>query len=1668
MEITELIQDEEDDIENIEKIYKDINEDPDKDISGTSKLIEKALMDKNIHKKMTKNMIDFDTSDDNLMHDEQLKNIYKKNYITSQYIFKDDTIQTIKSKICCTIKNNPKFGKNVYILPSRQYLYCEYLYQKEIVPIMVGQKWIHRSELLKIDAIPNKNIYIYEELRGNLKILRDNIKRYGSKIRKEDDDNNILEDYEGYYTNNELCLYDIYNVVGFGYNVDHYAFKNINDVYRAVYFPKIWADDLKNIINYLNNKNNLEDSKILSVYNSINNDMIVENEVVKTVEDVKKTNEYKTIFKENYIIQSVIHLNTKIQNGKIDLFRIFNEFQVNNKYPFLQYQSIEGKPVFKYDENSINRYKQDINMHPLLTKWFENAPYGISFKIRIEKEEKVKFTQVNLSSTGRIDYKTVWKEEEKSTIDEVKKTYIYIKDLLRVLNNDNNKVKFIIPDDSEFRFAFINSIQNYRIPDKFVVNHNHLSDFSRYFFPYVTLQTDPRKRKSKLKKNVEEGKFGTYLKYKRISKYEIKSRLEQRILYFMRNYEFDNDSLALEISKQFSILESVALFEIKRVREKYPNLKKSRKVLKKLENLPKYKAPGISVDIQGRYKDKYKIRISGARNKMQLDRIINFINILIWLYIETYLYKKPYRQEIKNKLKQLTHIAQRRNKVSTYVLYETEKKTVKQMTRLDQRRLGFKPDKGHNQWTRSCQNSGKNKRRQQQQHTDLRKILKLGYKLNKKTGMYEKDVYIKVKNKRKKITIRAVKMPILDDTGNPTGEYVYYTCNPNDNGQHTHIGFLTRSRNPFGECMPCCFINDQYTSTKKEKKDFFMSCINPDRKSIVQQKKTMGEQLYILQDTNKIQEGRLSFLPNQLDIFFNHSLGKTRIIKYHYLTKAKYGYYFKYGIRQTEYYFLHAISAILDISVDNIIKNIIKSLENDKGEKLFTSLNDGDIRTIFKSKEKYIKFIKTDKILDFDLLNNIISLPGILEKYGINIIVFKKQVHTIKNHELDKNQYKEVYTLLCQRSEESQDLLNKNRKTIFLIKENNKYYPIVMVTKLNETNKSITITKQFEYGNEKDNIIDHIYDYYKRNCISNFLGEGKTKKRTAKETYKILKNLSDTEFHPKYQIIDTRYKTKYIITKNLTIVPVIPSGSIYNLMIIKKIENQYIDLKTMLTNLKKLQSLVGSQLLVEPIGIYYDRIDKSKDKINVIGITTKVYDSIPIIHDTIKFSWILKQGLVMMDQPLFDKIDNELEKGTDNYVVDDRILEVNYNEYYTESYELFRLELSDFLDKNEHTKKKIIKLINSKNLEKDEKKKKIKQIIYKSIDKKLYELFNKQQGGSGFIHVTKQLPLLKTYKPSNIRDSCTIHKNKTSCDNSLHCKWHYDECYLSLTREMIIVFIDKVSEELVLNNNKTMEILKQDGYYVSDIRDYNHFTERKGQKIISSLNTRIKELLKDIFGTHSIPQIGRRKNIFIKKADEITLNLENPLKELKNNYIQNIITNNMDIYRAYANGFYWIKNYYYAPSSRNLGYYNDRQSKLSDYFRSQVLDWLLSNKDKINKNVLGYINSVSTDPIGKVISFIKYMSDQTQIHTLNNCIIELYVLSKIYYNINICVYDNHMKIRYIYSNGLIYNSNTNNKPNVNKLDNKNTIYLIFNYTRNNMIPSSIKVLYPKSTFTPNH
>lgn len=284
------------DIEELEKIGK---EDVvyDKDVDKISNTLQQIITKSEIEKKdnIYSDIIKWNDIKDNNMYDEELINVYTKTYVYNQYICHDDTIKTIKNKISCGYQKSKIFDKNSqYFIPSRLYLWSEYQYidadnKIKNDKIMIGQKWVRRNELLDVDIEPNINIRHYEILKGNLKYLQENIKKYASKTTFENDEQVVLSDYDDFMVNNEIYMLDIYNDLGLNYNSDQEQLKNMYDVYIKIYFNGISQDDFKNIIGYLNDNKVNESSKINLVYKNILNDQLMENEILKTVEEIKNS-----------------------------------------------------------------------------------------------------------------------------------------------------------------------------------------------------------------------------------------------------------------------------------------------------------------------------------------------------------------------------------------------------------------------------------------------------------------------------------------------------------------------------------------------------------------------------------------------------------------------------------------------------------------------------------------------------------------------------------------------------------------------------------------------------------------------------------------------------------------------------------------------------------------------------------------------------------------------------------------------------------------------------------------------------------------------------------------------------------------------------------------------------------------------------------------------------------------------------------------------------------------------------------------------------------------------------------------------------------------------------------------------------------------------------------
>ena len=1651
------------DLDELAKLYNNESIDTDKNINQTSKLISEAIHDKKWEKKIDDIDLKYDNKFDNITFDAKLEDIFNKYYIIDEYIFKDDTIKTLRHKITISIPLSDIFGK-IKLLPENQYFWSEYYNKKEKEAIMIGHKWIRRNELLKIDIIPNENLKVYEKLKNNLGYLKD---YFGYKIKREDDENNIIRFYEPYMTNNEIYMLDIYNDIGINYTSDLESKKNLYDVYVSIYYPYISYDKYDSIISLLNGSNNEKELiNINTNFIQIKNDSKLINLIYNIVENGKLNyDKYDYLFSENHIIQSNIHVNIAnsknitgtTSDNKFNLYRIFDSFIVNKDYPFIQYQTSDGQITYKFYTKT-----EEIDNQEILSKWFENAPYGISFKILLENN---KYVSINLQESGRIEYKITWKEEDEATIQTIIKTYDYIKNILKKINSENTKIKFIIPDNDRFNYAFINTIQKFTIPEKFIINHNDLSEFCRFFFPYISLVIEPKKRKSLINTEKElSSKFGTYLRYKRISKYDNRIKIHLRILYFIRNYEINDRELIDEIAKQFNITIDIATQELNYVRDKYNAvIKRSNKLLKKLKTLPKsIKPPGIGIDIQGRDREKYKIRITGARNKEQLTEIIDFMKVLIHLYVETYLYKKKEYQKIKETLKTLTKIASRRNKVNDVVNYEQSTTTVKTITSLDKKRLGFKPEKGQNQWTRSCQNSGTDKQRRPDIFSgdNLEKLVKAGYKLNDKTGFYEKKVELTIKKNKKIVTIRAIKLPGENNSVN------FYTCDPSKNQEHMYIGFLARGNNPNDLCMPCCFKKDQLYATNKVKKNYYLKCIGEQSKQENQNEDTniLGDKIYILQETNKIQDGRYIYLPKYLDIFFNKLWNHDNKIKNHYLYESKSGYFFKYTTKHDYYNFLIVISNIFNISIENIINLLVEFLEKDTHDIYFTYLNNGDIKETFKTREAYINYIKTSQYLEYDMIGELISIPSVISPNGLYFFIFEKSNLIIKKA-LDKNIIEERYYLNCL-NKENNYMIDEKRDYIILIKDDKYYFPIYRIQKDENKNKKIKLEKYFNNNNkETEYIINELKKYNYNNCRINVLNAITNNSLLfAKNIINQNKKLQD---NIKLLYIDDRNKCKYIYLKNKLLLPVYPSGISYNYKFdnIKNI-NELLSLKSCIIELKEINKILNLDYI--PKIVFYD--NKNKETINIISILLENDLILPIKSEKKLISEINNLGLPTRFQPLEESINKYIINYDKNILnnADLRHSRVKLHIYKNESYNIYRLELSLFLENNKEIKNKIISIVRNDKININEKKNELRKILFKIISPKLKNK-NKQLGGGTNIksdkknksdkietmaNLEKTLPNVDNYNIANFRDYCYVNKTKDKCIENSHCSWSNNLCKFRLDENMAIDFVNKVLEEMIQDSIQFKELIQEGTYYVSDIVDYNQYLYRPNQKIIKSSNYNIEKIMSELFGKNKAPIIGKRQ-LKVKVINNEIDDEYPKIIELGKQLIQMIIPNKDSIIRAFINSYYWINNTLFDNETRNLGYYSDLQSTITNLFKVKIIDFIqnIKNNNKYQKYLDKYFKN-NTNFFDSTLNKFRKQSYNTDGK------LELYILSFLL-DYRIVVYNNYNNVQYLFLQGEIDVNEETIKKFTSSEFRKNTIFLKFDFDGSNTIPKNIYSIYYK-------
>ena len=199
-----------------------------------------------------------------------------------------------------------------------------------------------------------------------------------------------------------------------------------------------------------------------------------------------------------------------------------------------------------------------------------------------------------------------------------------------------------------------------------------------------------------------------------------------------------------------------------------------------------------------------------------------------------------------------------------------------------------------------------------------------------------------------------------------------------------------------------------------------------------------------------------------------------------------------------------------------------------------------------------------------------------------------------------------------------------------------------------------------------------------------------------------------------------------------------------------------------------------------------------------------------------------------------------------------------------------------------------------------------------------------------------------------------------------------------------------------------------------------------------------------------IPKLGRRNKISKTSIEDDFIEII----ELSDKFIQEVKNNDNSIVRAYVNSYYWLNNNLYDTSSRNLGFYSNLQTKMTNLFKAYLIDYILNNT----------FNKEFSDDLSKHIELKEgknfFLSAINRFKkNVNNTdgIVELIVLSYMF-SYPIIVYDNFDNIKYIFSNGPV----KVNEKTISKYKSiKDSIILKFEYEGENKIPYKISAIYKK-------
>ena len=807
-----------------------------------------------------------------------------------------------------------------------------------------------------------------------------------------------------------------------------------------------------------------------------------------------------------------------------------------------------------------------------------------------------------------------------------------------------------------------------------------------------------------------------------------------------------------------------------------------------------------------------------------------------------------------------------------------------------------------------------------------------------------------------------------------------------NNDFNPYPGFSTKIKHPDGYCLPCCFKNNQNNKISS-KFSHYKICIGEE---IVSENEDTPSNLYVLDYKMPLNIRRFGLLPESLMRFFG---------------KCERGYivsstcYLKRGIKiDINKSFINCVADLISpdktniINSDILIKNIIKN--KNFTQKLFNSLNNGSINIRFKndssdsseSFDNFKDYLENCDKLNYEYLWDLIQRPGILYKYGCNIIIMDE------------------YNIKCPYKEDI-DLFYTTERSTFLIYTDGVYYePIYKVEKFD---KNIIMKCEFNKSNE---IVKSILDLVMEKCRYKYDIDWHKILIEAEKTYslklkdfnyeddKSLFNISKLlvinktkEFQIKHQVLDNYNKVISVILENGLYIPTRHSRLImkYDYIYVSN-QNIKLDYKKSLAKLKIINKIINICNI--------KKISKIVDYNNkIIGILLNTGRIL-----LVKSSPFVKDSVPVIDMSYYTNANHHIIQKSDS--TNKMKIYMRKYKYEQESYVLFKLEFSYYINNINKIRKNIIEIIN--NDERDIiKRKEINNIIMIFIKNNVV-----------FVDKIKDLDKYEIKNERNVCGKCETPSNK------YHCKKIGTKCKYILLNKNIIngkhnkeLYASKLTEEILRYEVKRNEILENSIPLIIDKSKIKFDTDLFLYINNSENPNKFNKMVNNFFGNKKLISIKNTKTFnnaitkhvdidiskyraYEKDIDYKTLVINMPI------FWGSVLSKSYFIMNYFKNSVYYIIKYIiYTKKSERLEINEmktDFINTMCDY--TKYLQVVLNKKITLKNFYIQYSNGLFTgikivDEISTVINDFNY----------NGTIIDLLIFAKMY-DLNIIIVRNRL------------------------------------------------------------